>query len=67
MSFKVFGAKIYQLNMKEIVMTPSEKDPVGTDSGKPPLFSSWTGWYYLVLGSLLLYIIFFDLFTRAFN
>ncbi len=34
---------------------------------KPPLFGSWNGWYIFVLGSLVLYIILFDWFTRSFQ
>jgi len=34
---------------------------------KPPLFKSWTSWYVLVIGFLLLLIILFYLFTKHFS
>ena len=33
----------------------------------PPWIKSWNGWYALVLGNLLLMILFFYLFTKAFE
>lgn len=37
------------------------------DSGKPPLFSSWTGWYILILAVLLAQIILYRILTVAFS
>ncbi len=36
------------------------------DSGKPPLFDSWTGWYVLVLAVLFAQMIIYYLVTQAF-
>jgi hypothetical protein len=33
---------------------------------KPPLFKNWTGWYYLVIGFLILQIVLFAIFTNHF-
>jgi len=33
---------------------------------KPPLFKSWTSWYYLVVGFLILQIVLFAMFTKYF-
>jgi hypothetical protein len=35
------------------------------ESEKPPLFSSWRGWYLLVTGFLLLQILLFTLLTKS--
>ena len=35
--------------------------------GKPPLFSSWTSWYVLVLVNLVVLIALFYAFMRAFE
>ena len=40
------------------------KDPL--EEG-PPLFSSWSHWYLLVLSFLVLFILFLYLFTKAFE
>lgn len=37
------------------------------EEDKAPLFRSWSGWYALLLGFLLLLIILFSLFTRKFQ
>lgn len=37
------------------------------DSEKPPVFSSWTGWYVLILTVLLVQIILYRLLTVAFS
>ncbi|MGZ8538462.1 MAG: hypothetical protein ACXWV9_09390 [Flavisolibacter sp.] len=34
---------------------------------KPPLFKKWTYWYAVVLGFLIILIILFYLFTKAFS
>jgi hypothetical protein len=34
---------------------------------KPPLFKSWTNWYVLVIGFLVVLIILFYLFTKTFS
>jgi hypothetical protein len=34
---------------------------------KPPFFNSWIFWYALVVGSLILLIILFYLFTKHFS
>jgi hypothetical protein len=33
---------------------------------KPPLFKTWTAWYVVVIGFLILLIVLFDLFTKKF-
>ncbi len=33
---------------------------------KPPLFKSWTSWYYLVIVFLILQIVLFAMFTKYF-
>jgi hypothetical protein len=33
---------------------------------KPPLFKTWTAWYIVVIGFLVLLIFLFDLFTKKF-
>ncbi len=38
-----------------------------SDSEKPPLFKSWSGWYRLVLGVLFIQIILYYLLTVAFT
>ena len=38
-----------------------------SDSQKPPLFSSWTGWYVLVLSVLVVQIIIYRVLTVAFS
>lgn len=38
-----------------------------TESDKPPLFKSWTGWYVLVLAILVVQIIIYRLITLAFS
>jgi len=40
----------------------SESEP----SENPPLFKSWRGWYILVLASLVMMIILFYIFSKAF-
>jgi hypothetical protein len=37
-----------------------------TDKDKAPLFNSWTGWYILVIGFLLVLIILFYYLTKRF-
>lgn len=37
-----------------------------SDSTKPPLFKSWTGWYVLVLSVLVIQIIIYRVLTVAF-
>lgn len=37
-----------------------------SDSEKPPLFNSWTGWYVLVLSVLVVQIILYRILTVAF-
>jgi len=37
------------------------------DSGKPPLFGSWTGWYVLILTVLVVQIVLFRVLTVAFS
>jgi len=37
------------------------------DSGKPPLFNSWTGWYVLILSVMVLQIILYRALTLAFS
>jgi hypothetical protein len=37
------------------------------DPDRPPLFSSWTGWYVLVLSVLVLQIIIYRILTVAFS
>jgi len=37
-----------------------------SDFEKPPLFNSWTGWYALVLGVLVIQIILYRILTVAF-
>ena len=37
------------------------------DEQKPPLFRNWTSWYVLVIGFLILLIILFYTFTKAFT
>lgn len=37
------------------------------ESEKPPLFGSWSGWYILVLGVLVVQIIIYRLLTVAFS
>lgn len=36
------------------------------DNDKAPLFKSWTGWYVLVIGFLVLLVLLFYLFTKRF-
>jgi hypothetical protein len=36
------------------------------EEDKPPVFSSWKGWYGLVLGALITYIILLYLFTNLY-
>ena len=36
-------------------------------NNKPPFFKSWTSWYVLVIGFLILLIILFYLFTKTFS
>ncbi len=36
------------------------------DNDKAPFFKSWTHWYVLVIGFLVLLIILFSLFTKRF-
>jgi hypothetical protein len=38
-----------------------------SDSQKPPLFSSWTAWYILVLGVLVVQIVVYRVLTVAFS
>jgi len=38
-----------------------------TDPEKPPLFSSWTGWYALILSVLAVQIIIYYILTLAFS
>ena len=38
-----------------------------TDSDKPPLFKSWTGWYVLILAVLVVQIIIYRVLTQAFS
>lgn len=37
-----------------------------SDTEKPPLFNSWTGWYVLILAALVIQIILYRLLTVAF-
>lgn len=37
-----------------------------SDSEKPPLFDSWTGWYVLILSVLVVQIILYRILTVAF-
>ena len=37
------------------------------DSGKPPLFNSWAGWYILILAVLVVQIILYRVLTVAFT
>lgn len=37
------------------------------DTGKPPLFRTWTGWYVLILAVLVVQIILYRLLTVAFS
>ncbi len=41
-------------------------DPSSGDE-PPPLFKSWSSWYALVLGTLILLIILFYVFTKSFS
>jgi hypothetical protein len=34
---------------------------------KPPLFNTWTNWYVLVIGFLVVLIVLFYLFTKTFS
>ncbi|HEX6223654.1 MAG TPA: hypothetical protein VFZ52_04560 [Chryseolinea sp.] len=34
---------------------------------KPPVFKSWKGWYYLILGVLVVQIILYYLLTNSFK
>jgi hypothetical protein len=34
---------------------------------KPPVFKSWRGWYWVVLGALALQILFYYWLTNSFN
>lgn len=36
------------------------------ENGKPPLFRSWSIWYWLVVLFLVLLIVLFSLFTKRF-
>jgi len=36
------------------------------ENNKPPLFKTWTQWYMLVIGFLIVLIILFYLFTKTF-
>jgi hypothetical protein len=38
-----------------------------SENDKAPLFKSWSAWYVLVIGFLLLLIVLFSLFTRKFS
>lgn len=38
-----------------------------SDSQKPPLFNSWTAWYILVLGVLVVQIVVYRVLTVAFS
>ena len=37
-----------------------------TTEEKPPVFKSWKGWYWLVMGALAFQIIIYFLITRSF-
>ncbi len=37
------------------------------DKNNVPLFKTWTGWYVVVIGFLLIQIIFFYFFTKYFS
>ena len=37
------------------------------DEDKPPIFSSWKGWYWLVAISLFIWILILYLFTTAYS
>jgi len=34
---------------------------------KPPLFKSWSSWYFVVIGFLIAQIVFFAMFTKYFS
>lgn len=38
-----------------------------SDTEKPPLFKSWTGWYVLILSVLILQIILYHILTLTFS
>ena len=42
-------------------------DKLMNEDVRPPLFKSWKGWYFLVLGNLSFLILVFYLFTKIFE
>jgi len=48
-------------------MSTETKDKKAKDEEKPPLFSSWKRLYALVLLNLIVLIVLFYLFTKAFE
>jgi hypothetical protein len=48
-------------------MKTEEPDIERGDEGKPPVFSSWKSWYVLVLVNLVVLIVLFYVFMKAFE
>ena len=50
-------------------MKKNTTPPVDTEKPivKPPFFSSWSGWYWLVLGNLAFLIVLFYIITRVYS
>lgn len=38
-----------------------------TEDQKPPLFNSWSGWYWVVLGAMLLQVVLYAWLTVSFS
>jgi hypothetical protein len=45
---------------------PIEKQPLPEDITPPPIFKTWAGMYWLVLGNLAFFILLFYLLTIAY-
>ena len=37
------------------------------NNNKPPIFKTWSAWYWLVIGNLALLVLLFYLFTKAYQ
>lgn len=50
-----------------MTIPPSLEDTASETEDKPPLFSSWNGWYLLIMGTLVALIIVFYLFSNSYQ
>jgi len=46
---------------------PDNPDDSGHLEERPPFFSSWRAWYFIVLANLVVLIILFAIFTEVFK